>query len=142
MAGLSISSLIPTWVKQVLFGAGLVAIISLNFISYHMGQQNERESQQKTYTSGLEDLIKKYGDNQTLLQALAQGQQLTLQEIRSKQTKTKEDVNNYGKNPNADNRCLDDEWVRIYNESLPSGDRSSSGGKVDGKSGKDKTTSK
>ena len=123
---------IATWVKQVVFGAGIVAVLGLFPLGYKYGVDSERISQREEYTKGLENLVKRYDQTQGILSALAQGQQVSLTLLRTKQDGVKSDVNNYNQSSNSRITCLDDEWLRVYNNSV-TGDRNKSGSKVDGK---------
>lgn len=123
---------IATWVKQVVFGAGIVAVLGLFPLGYKYGVDSERIAQRAEYTKELETLVKRYDQTQGILSALAQGQQVSLTLLRTKQDGVKSDVNKYNQSSNARISCLDDEWLRVYNNSI-TGDKHKSGSKVDGK---------
>lgn len=125
---------IATWAKQVLFGAGIVAVLGLFPLGYKYGVDSERISQRETYTKELENLVTRYDQTQGLLSALAQGQQVSLTLLRTKQGEVKGEVSNYNQTSNARISCLDDEWLRIYNQTITT-DRNKPGSKVDGKTG-------
>lgn len=131
---------IKDWVKQVGLGAGIVAVLSLFPIGYFYGVSSEKAEAGKRYTEGLEQLVKNYGSTQTLLNSIAQSQQLTLSLINAKQSGVREGVNEYNKTPQSSNVGLDDKWVQLYNESINTTE-SGTGIKVDGKSGTKKETS-
>lgn len=84
--------------------------------------------------------MKNYGSTQTLLNSIAQSQQLTLSLINAKQSGVREGVNEYNKTPQSSTVGLDDKWVQLYNESINTTE-SGTGIKVDGKSGTKKETS-
>ena len=133
--------IIKAWVKQVALGAGIVAILSLFPIGYQFGVNSERSNQREKYTTGLENLITNFSSTQTLLNSIAQGQQVTLSLLRSKQGEVREGVKEYSKTSDGGVKCLDDTWVQLYNKSIESV-KSESGVKVDGKSGTKKDADK
>lgn len=125
---------IATWVKQVVFGAGIVAVLGLFPLGYKYGVDSERISQREEYTKGLENLVTRYDQTQGLLSALVQGQQVSLTLLRTKQNEVKSEVSEYNQTSQSRITCLDDEWLRVYNNSI-TGDKHQSGSKVDGKAG-------
>lgn len=123
---------IATWVKQVVFGAGIVAVLGLFPLGYKYGVDSERIAQKEEYAKGLENLVTRYDQTQGLLSALAQGQQVSLTLLRTKQNEVKGEVSEYNQTSQSRITCLDDEWLRVYNNSI-TGDKHKSGSKVDGK---------
>lgn len=133
---------IATWVKQVLYGAGVVSVLSLFFVGYHYGAESVRQNQREAYTNSLEEVVKNYESTQNLLNAIAQNQQVTLSEIRAKQESVKEDVKAYGKTVDGSHGCLDDKWVQLYNQSTAKAAGTTSRVEVDGGTTKTVITTK
>ena len=132
---------IKAWVKQVILGAGIVAILCLFPLGYKYGVDAEKAEQQQKYTKGLENLIESYGSTQNLLNAIAQNQQVTLSLIRTKQGEVKEGVQEYNRTNESNVHGLDDKWVQLYNQSINTVG-SESGVKVDGNGGAKKDAAK
>lgn len=130
---------ITTWAKQVLFGVGVVGVLGLFPVGYHYGVKAERADQREKYTNSLENLINSYGDTQTLLNSIAQNQQVTLSLIRTNQGKVTEGVKEYNRTDDSRIKCLDDNWVQLYNQAIQSTE-SVSGIKIDGKGGTKSST--
>lgn len=108
------------WVKQVSIGVGIVAVVSLFPFGYMYGVDSEKALNQEKYSLSLESVIKSYNSTQTLLNSIAYSQQVTLSLIRVNQSKVRDGVEEYNRMSYADVVGLDDQWVRLYNQSIES----------------------
>lgn len=103
-------------VVPILFVLGLWGIYEAGYAS---GKTDEQISTLKKTTEGLNKIVDKVTDVDAKLneQALAQAQIKAL--IMEKQGSTVKEVIKYAQKPDSNTVCLDDEWVQIYNGSLP-----------------------
>lgn len=125
---------IKAWVKQVVLGAGIVAVLCLFPLGYKYGVDAEKARNSEKYTQGLESLIESYSSTQTLLNSIAQGQQVTLSLMRTKQSEVTKGVQEYNKTEPSNVKCLDDSWVQLYNQSIEAPIKSGARIKADGES--------
>lgn len=115
---MNISDGIMLPLKQVLIGVVIVAVVGLYPLGYLKGVSHQKQLEKDEYSQKLEEMLNSYSLFQVKLDTIAQGQQATIEKLKQKQEGVKDEVKDYGKNPNSGVKCLDSEWVRVYNNSL------------------------
>lgn len=124
------------WFYLIAAALVVAALATVYTWGYRDGKQTVQDQVLTDNNNQLSDLIDKVGSVDSKLNEQAVAQEALKALISAKQAYTVKEVIKYAQRPDANVVCLDADWVRAYNSSLPStrtGDSSTS--KPDGSTG-------
>jgi len=100
-----------------------LAVLVSCAVSYGLGKISGKEASEREHLIEYNKTLSQNLDRINSIDKQLNEQSLVLNKIRGeisgKQTEVIKEVVKYTENPANSNRCLDTNWVRIYNKSLP-----------------------
>lgn len=123
------------WIYLILILSILGGLGGVYSVGYTQGKANSEAAQMKQENKNYEELIDRLKSVQLQLDAQAAEFQTVKALLAQKELGVNKDVEKYSKTNSGAVKCLDNDWVRVFNASLPSPTNAKPSSRPDGRTG-------